>query len=163
MYEDEKSARLKQQENHLALAKECRAYYKQQCEDSSNFWNSLNDEQKQSGYELAGTVHISFDYAQNVLIPHSPQQVGPIYFKTPRKCHLFGICAESMPKQVNYLIDEGELTGKGANETISYSIITLNLKMLSTVKILICIVTIVVVRTKTTPSFTIYVSEHCVA
>ena len=118
--EDEKSACLKQQENHLALAKECRAYYKQQCEDSSNFWNSLNDEKKQSGYELAGTVHISFDYAQNFLIPHSPQQVGPIYFKTPRKCHLFGICAESVPKQVNYLIDEGELNGKGANETISY-------------------------------------------
>ena len=33
---------------------------------------------------------------------------------------MFGICAESMPKQVNYLIDEGELTGKGANETVSY-------------------------------------------
>ena len=29
--EAEKSARLKQQEDHLALAKECRAYYKQQC------------------------------------------------------------------------------------------------------------------------------------
>ena len=79
--EDEKKARLKQQENHLALVKECRAYYKQQCEDSSNFWNSLNDEQKQSGNELAGTVHISFDYAQHVLVPHSPQQVGPIILR----------------------------------------------------------------------------------
>ena len=103
--EDEKSAHLKQQENHLALAKECRAYYKQQCKDSSNFWNSPRNEQKQSGNELAGTVHISFDYDQNVRVLHSPQQVGCIYFKTPRKCHLFGICAESMTKQVNYLID----------------------------------------------------------
>ena len=66
-----------------------------------------------------------------------------------------------MPKQVNYLIDEGELTGKEANETISYLNHFLNLKMLSTVKILICIVTTVVVRIKTKPSFTIYVSEHC--
>ena len=33
---------------------------------------------------------------------------------------MFGICAESMPKQVNTLIDEGELTGKEANETISF-------------------------------------------
>ena len=99
--EAEKSARLKQQEDHLALAKECRAYYKQQCEDSSEFWNSLSDEQKQSRNQLDGTIHVSFDYAQNVLIPHSPQQVGPIYFKTPRKCHLSGICAESLPKQVN--------------------------------------------------------------
>ena len=33
---------------------------------------------------------------------------------------LFGVCAKYLPKQVNCLIDEGELTGKGANETISY-------------------------------------------
>lgn len=118
--ETEKSARLKKQEEHLALAKECRNYYRQQCDESSEFWNSLSDEQKHSENTLDGTLHVSFDYAQNVLIPHSPQQVGPIYFKTPRKCHIFGICNESLPRQVNYLIDEGELTGKGANETISY-------------------------------------------
>ena len=40
--EEEKSARLKQQENHLALAKECRAYYKQQCEDSSITLSVMN-------------------------------------------------------------------------------------------------------------------------
>ena len=55
-----------------------------------------------------------------MLIPHSPQQVVPIYFITPRKCHLFGICSESLPKEVNFLTDEAELTGKGANETVSY-------------------------------------------
>ena len=118
--EAEKSAQLIKQEQHLALAKECRDYYKQQCEDSSIYWNSLAEEQKKSQDLLDGTLHISFDYAQNVLIPHSPQQVGPIYFKTPRKCHIFGICSESAPKQINYLIDEAVLTGKGANETISY-------------------------------------------
>ena len=55
-----------------------------------------------------------------MLILHSPQQVGPIYFKTARKRHLFGICSESLPKQVNYLTDEAGLTGEGANETVSY-------------------------------------------
>ena len=85
-----------------------------QCEDSSNFQNSLSDEQKQPGNELAETIHISFDYAQTALVSHSPQQVGPVYFKTPRKCHLFGICAESVPQKVSHL----ELTSKGANEII---------------------------------------------
>ena len=116
--EEEKSARLKQQEKYLALAKECRAHYKYQFEDCSNIWISLSDEQKQSGNELAGTIPVLFDYAQNVLISHSPQQVEPIYFKTPRKCHLFGICADSLPKEVNYLIDERKLFGKGANDIV---------------------------------------------
>ena len=99
---------------------QCRDYFKLQCENSSSYWNSLTEDEKKSDDVLNGALHISFDYAQNMLSPHSPQQVGPIYFKTPRKCHLFGICSESLPKQVNYLIDEAGLTGKGANETVSY-------------------------------------------
>ena len=81
----------------------------------------MTEDEKKSDDVLDGELHISFDYAQNMLIPNNPQQVGPIYFKTPRKCHLFGICSESLPKQVNYLTDEAELTGKGANETVSSS------------------------------------------
>ena len=69
---------------------------------------------------LKGTIRYSYDYAQQVHIPSSPQQPGPIYFKTPRKCGLFGICCEGIPRQVNYLIDEAVATGKGANATISY-------------------------------------------
>lgn len=33
---------------------------------------------------------------------------------------MFGVCCEAIPRQINYLIDENDLTGKGANETISY-------------------------------------------
>lgn len=117
--ENEKSERLQVQEQHLARASECREYYRNQCNETSNYINSLTDEQKQADV-VDGPIHISFDYAQNLQIPHMPQQVGPIYFKTPRKCHLFGVCCEGLPKQVNYLIDEKDLTGKGANETISY-------------------------------------------
>ena len=47
-------------------------------------------------------------------------QPGPIYFKTPRKCGIFGVMCEGVPRQVNYLIDEAATVGKGANATISY-------------------------------------------
>ena len=47
-------------------------------------------------------------------------QPGPIYFKTPRKCGIFGVSSEAVPRQVNFLIDEAVSVGKGANSTISY-------------------------------------------
>ena len=47
-------------------------------------------------------------------------QPGPICFKTPRKCGIFGVCCEGVPRQVNFLIDESVMVGKSANATISY-------------------------------------------
>ncbi len=64
-------------------------------------------------------VHYSFDFAQQVHYPHNPLQPGPIYFKTPRKCAVFGVCCDALPRQVNYLIDEASDTGKGANTVVS--------------------------------------------
>ena len=66
------------------------------------------------------TAHYSFDYAQQVHIPSNPMQPGPIYFKTPRKCGIFGVFCEAVPRQVNFLIDEALHVGKGANPTISF-------------------------------------------
>ena len=66
------------------------------------------------------TVHYSYDYTQQLHYPTNPNQPGPIYFKKPRKCGLFGVCCEGIPRQVNFLIDENVLTGKGANSTISH-------------------------------------------
>ena len=40
------------------------------------------------------TLHYSWDYAQQVHFPHHAQQAEPIYFKTPRKCNVFGVCSE---------------------------------------------------------------------
>jgi len=45
---------------------------------------------------------------------------GPIYFKTPSKCGIFGITNDAIPRQVNHLIEEAVDVGKGANSTISY-------------------------------------------
>ena len=64
-------------------------------------------------------VHYSFDYAQQVHYPHNPLQPGPMYFKTARKCGVFGVCSEGTPRQLNYLIDEAMDTGKGANTVVS--------------------------------------------
>ena len=64
-------------------------------------------------------VHYSFDMAQQVHYPANPLQPGPVYFLTPRKCGVFGIVTESIPRQTNYLIDEAMSTGKGANTIIS--------------------------------------------
>ena len=65
-------------------------------------------------------MHYSFDFGQQIHIPNNPMQPGPIYFKTPHKCGIFGVMCEAVPKQVNYLIDEASDVGKGANTTISY-------------------------------------------
>ena len=62
---------------------------------------------------------ISFDFAEKVHYPHSPQQVGSAYFKTPRKCGIFGIHNERTKVQHNILIDEADDIGKGANTVIS--------------------------------------------
>lgn len=38
---------------------------------------------------------------------------------TPRKCSLFGVNCEAIPRQVNFLCDESGNCGKGANAVIS--------------------------------------------
>ena len=64
-------------------------------------------------------AHYSFDYAQQVHYPSNPLQPGLMYFLTPRKCALFGICCEAIPRQLTYLCDEAVDTGKGSNSVVS--------------------------------------------
>ena len=61
----------------------------------------------------------SYDYAQQIHFPCIPQQTGTEFFKTARKCSLFGVCCEPLSFQMNYLIDEAQDVGKGADATIS--------------------------------------------
>ncbi|XP_065191920.1 uncharacterized protein LOC135823013 [Sycon ciliatum] len=53
-------------------------------------------------------AHYTFDFAQNVFLPKTARQEGPMYFKTPRKVQVFGVCCEGIPKQINYLLDESD-------------------------------------------------------
>ena len=54
-------------------------------------------------------AHYSFDYAQNIHIPSDPMQVGPLFFLTPKKVGIFGVCAEAIPCQVIPLLLENIL------------------------------------------------------
>lgn len=62
---------------------------------------------------------LSFDFAEQVSYPTNARQVGSAYFKTARKCGAFGVHDERTRKQANYLIDESDSIGKGANVVIS--------------------------------------------
>ena len=63
--------------------------------------NHQNEAEKERQYynnnikisnEFKETSHICYDWAQNVPIPCSPQQIGQIYFKTAFAAHIFGVC-----------------------------------------------------------------------
>ena len=122
--EAQKAEAVKAQEHHLRLASGERDFYKTCCKESKDSLteelSSIDFENEREPCSYTGTVHHLYDYAQQLHYPANPYQPGPIYFKTPRKCALFAVCCEGIPRQVNYLIDENVLTGKGANATISY-------------------------------------------
>ena len=89
-------------------------YYFEELEDQ------IDLEEPRESCTLTTTMHYSFDFAQQVHIPSNPMQPRPIYFKTLRKCAIFGVMCKAIPWQVNYLVDEASDVGKGANTTISY-------------------------------------------
>ncbi|XP_062571245.1 uncharacterized protein LOC134233284 [Saccostrea cucullata] len=62
-------------------------------------------------------AHYTFDFAQNVTVPHHSRQVGPLFFETPRKIQIFGICMEVSSTQYNYLLDEDQTIGKDGKST----------------------------------------------
>ena len=115
---------LKRYKEHLAKAKLERNYY--------NKNTKLAEEQRklidQNYSILKGKVpfcnigavaHYSYDWAQNVHVPHSDQQISKVYYLSARKVHLFGIQDEAVQEQINYVLDESELLGKGLNGTLS--------------------------------------------
>ena len=107
---DEKMAVLEEQKRYLHAAGSERKFYKEACELSKLEVRRINYAlvviQAKTPCSFEGTMHYSFDYAQQLHYPANPLQPGPIYFKTPRKCQLFGVVAVATTRQVNYLIDE---------------------------------------------------------
>ena len=96
---------MQQLTSHLDEAHEEREFYKAE----------IASVQKILGETEVGDVpaeaHITFDFAQQLELPHHTRQVGPIYFKSRFKVHLFGICDEPRNQQHNYLFHEGETIG----------------------------------------------------
>lgn len=112
--EEEKKKRLCDAQYHLEFAKKQRTYYREKVKESKEFQLAPSQSKPQSAM-----LSYSFDYAQQVHYPSNPLQPGPLYFKTPRKCGIFGVCAEGSNTQLNYLIDEAQSCGKGANSVVS--------------------------------------------
>ncbi|KAF0485824.1 chaperonin: PROVISIONAL [Gigaspora margarita] len=59
---------------------------------------------------LPNTAYICYDWAQNVPVPYSPQQIGTSYFKSALQAHIFGICntGQNSAQQLNYIIAENK-------------------------------------------------------
>ena len=122
--EAEKSECVQAQQQHLNSVMSERELYRTVCKEAKCSFVSMEDQinfdERHKACSLPTTMHYSFDFAQQIHIPSNPMQPGPIYFKTPRKCAIFGVMCEAIPWQINYLIDEASDAGKGANATISY-------------------------------------------
>ncbi len=107
---------------HITYAKRERAYYRACAKVSRDHYVKLpvcerTAPGKPNSQDMV--MHYSWDFAQQFHYPYEDQQVGPIYFKTPRRAQVFGVCCEAIPRQVNYLIDEADFLDKNANMVIS--------------------------------------------
>ena len=111
--DEEKASKLTEFSDHLEMAKAERKLYNEQC-------RSCHEQLSKDDSGSVQSMHYSFDFAQQIHYSSSPQQPGSLYFKTARKCAVFGICCEPISKQVTYLIDEACTTGKGADTVISF-------------------------------------------
>ena len=62
-------------------------------------------------------AHITFDFAQQALLPYHSRQVGPLYYKVSMRVQIFGICNNAIPSQINYLYDERETVGVNGSKS----------------------------------------------
>lgn len=113
----EKSECVLTQQEHLDCVQTERDLYRNACAEAKTNFEQVEEaielDDLHNACSLDTTIHYSFDFAQQFHIPSNPMQPGPIYFKTPRKCGIFGVMCEAIPRQVNYLTDEVSDVGKG--------------------------------------------------
>jgi len=122
LHDADKLRLLEEQTAHLHRVSEERTYYRQLVDESKEVVSQLDIGELRQNEPCSKDIsmHYSFDFAQQVHLPHSPYQPGPLFFLTPRKVGIFGICCEGLPQQINYLIDEGAAVSKGSIAVISY-------------------------------------------
>ena len=100
--EDEKLEATRRMQEHIRHVQAERETYND-CVKRARDTYQLPDDEK--------FVHYTFDFSQNVCIPHHSRQMGPLYFQTLRKVHIFGVRSDGEPKQLNFLINEDETIG----------------------------------------------------
>ncbi|KAK2181233.1 hypothetical protein NP493_405g02028 [Ridgeia piscesae] len=117
---DEEKAKLHNiASEHLGRVSKERAFYQNICKKTKDTLPAGMDIGRHDPYSYDGVMHYSMDFTQQVHYPSNLLQPGPVYFKTPWKCAIFGVACEVLPKQVTFLIDESVQNGKGANCVIS--------------------------------------------
>ena len=108
---------------HLKHTKKERLFYKANAKIANEYYRTIATKRNHQKLSKPNSkrimAHYSWDFAQQLHYPFEDQQVGPIFFKTPRRAQLFGVCSEGIPRQYNYLIDEERFPGKNANTVIS--------------------------------------------
>lgn len=119
MADELKSEAVKEMEAHLLKVTKERSYLRSLLESTKRDLPAGAQLGRHPPCSFDGKAHYSFDFAQQLQYPANPLQPGPIYFKVPRRCGLFGVHCEPLGKQVNFLIDEGVSVGKGADCVIS--------------------------------------------
>ncbi len=105
---ENKQAKLYQEAlDHINHAKKERLYYRAHALLANKNHKTLMSSGLCKPYKANSVdtmMHYSWDFAQQFHYPFEDQQVGPIYFKTPRRAQLFGVCCEGIP-EANQLFD----------------------------------------------------------
>ena len=70
-----------------------------------------NDCIREAKEDPEAKTHITFDFAENFVLPYHSRQPGPVYFKVLFRVNDFGVINEAIPEQVHHLFHEGETIG----------------------------------------------------
>ena len=106
--EEEAKDLLKKFKEHLVKAKLERNYYNK---------NTKLAEQR----KLVNEHFITRGKTDYCSVDVTPIQVSKIYYLSPRKVHLFVIQDEAVREQINYVLDEDKIIGKGPNGTLRWN------------------------------------------
>ena len=99
-------------QQHIQKAQKEREVYRQAIQDSKN---ELLDTRHEGPVPPCSSdlwkIHYTFDYSQQVSLPHHFRQMGPLFFLSLRKVQIFGVRLDGSAKQLNYLTDEDQSIG----------------------------------------------------
>ena len=99
--EEEKLSATTELRDHILAAQSERELY-----------NKCIERAKNGNLDGTNYLHLTFDFCQNVTVPHHGRRMGPLYFTTPRKIQIFGVRINGIPRQLNFLMDEHETIGR---------------------------------------------------
>lgn len=117
--EDEKLALIQKCQEHLLVVQKERENYVKMIQTCKLQSMIPKEPGLHTSCSFVGTMHQSFDFAQQIHLPFNSQQVGAIYFLTGYKIGLFGIAMEPLGKFILYIIPEACATGKGSDVVLS--------------------------------------------